>query len=90
LNQERIRAALISLLEPGIFKTTAQLVEELRMEYPSLWKSLEMEGKMLYGHSCSAQQQPVTSVAQVLLTLPTEHCIREKKGKLQVWSKPDK
>jgi hypothetical protein len=88
LHQDQIKDALLSLLESEIFKTTAQLVEELRMEYPSLWKSLELEGEKLYGQSCSSLQQPATRIAQVLLSLPDNYCLREKKGKLYFWSKP--
>jgi len=78
---------LLQLLEPGFYKTTAQLVEEFRMENPSCWKELETEGQTLYGNSCSSIQQPSTRIAQALLELPSESCLRYSKGSIHFWSK---
>ncbi len=85
---EELKKVLISLLEQGVRKTTAQVVEELRMEYPQLWRSLEIEGETLYGSSCSSVQQPYTRISQVLLSLPPDKCLRQSINKGYCWSKP--
>jgi hypothetical protein len=88
LDLNEIREKLLLLIEHGIYKTTAQLVEELRIEYPVLWRNLEKEGEILYGQSCSSMQQPATRISQVLLSLPADCCQKQKKGKIYYWSKP--
>ena len=85
---EELEKALISLLEQGVCKTTAQVAEELRMEYPQLWHSLEKEGETLFGSSCSSVQQPYTRISQVLLSLPPDRCLRQSINKSYCWSKP--
>jgi hypothetical protein len=87
MKSEQLQAKLLLLLEPDIYKTTAQLVEEFRMEYPSLWKELEIEGQRLYGNSCSSVQQPSTRIAQALQELPSDSCRRYSRGSLHYWSK---
>ncbi|MDZ4132592.1 MAG: hypothetical protein U1E11_05590 [Dethiobacteria bacterium] len=69
MNAKRLEEIVINLLEPGIFKTTAQVVEEIRIEFPALWRQLEEEGEMLFGSSCSSLQQPATRISQVLQSL---------------------
>ncbi len=59
---------LLTLLEPGVFKTTGQLVQEFRMEFPQRWRELEKEGRRLYGGSCGAYQQPATRIVQASIT----------------------
>lgn len=78
------------MLEPGIFKTTAQIIEEFRTEYPALWKELEKEGEMLYGRSCSSVQQPATRISQLLQSIPADQviCLRRNDG--YRWSKNNK
>ena len=85
---EELEKVLISLLEQGVRKTTAQVAEELRMEYPQLWQSLEKEGETLFGSSCSSVQQPYTRISQVLLSLPSDQCLRQSINKGYCWSKP--
>ncbi len=82
----KIEKQILSLLEQGLFKTTDQVVEEFRMEYPDQWKALEEEGEMLYGNSCSSVQQPATRISQVLSSLRSAQvdCLQEKDKKL--WS----
>ncbi len=77
---------VLSLLEQGLFKTTDQIVEEFRMEYPDQWKALEEEGEMLYGNGCSSVQQPATRISQVLSSFQAFQvvCLQEKDKKL--WS----
>ena len=87
-NNEELKKVLLSLLEHGVRKTTAQIAEELRMEYPQLWRNLEIEGEMLFGSSCSSLQQPYTSISQVLLSLPADKCLRHSINKGYCWSKP--
>lgn len=87
-NSEELEKALLSLLEQGLRKTTAQVAEELRMEYPQIWRSLEKEGEMLFGSSCSSVQQPYTRISQVLLSLPADQCLRHSINKGYCWSKP--
>ncbi|MEW5785382.1 MAG: hypothetical protein AB1767_09975 [Bacillota bacterium] len=78
---------IFKLLEPGVFKTTAQLVEEFRAEYPRQWRRLEQEGEQLYGGSCGAYQQPATRIAQVLFNLAEEkRCRQSRRGKEHQWS----
>lgn len=84
--EDKLNNAILKLLEPGIYKTTAQVVEEVRMEYPNLWRQLENEGEMLYGNSCSSVQQPYTRISQVLLSLPSNICLRKLKGNKYTWS----
>ncbi len=87
VEEELLKQNILSLLEPGIFKTTTQIVEEFRIEFPGLWKMLEKEGEMLYGSSCSSFQQPATRISQVLQTFSAEQvvCLRRKNG--NSWSK---
>ena len=75
-----IEKQVLSLLEPGIFKTTEQIVEEFRMEFPIQWKTLKEEGEILYGNSCSSFQQPATRISQALRTFPDTHvlCLHEQ------------
>ena len=87
MKSEQLQAILLKLLEPDIYKTTAQLVEELRMEYPCLWEELEKEGQALYGNSCSSIQQPSIRIAQALLELSADSCRRYSRGSLHFWSK---
>jgi hypothetical protein len=87
MKSEQLQSMLLQLLEPDIYKTTAQLAEEFRMEYPSCWKELETEGQTLYGNSCSSIQQPLTRIAQALLELPPESCLRYSRGRINFWSK---
>jgi len=87
-NSEELEKALFSILEQGVCKTTAQVAEELRMEYPQIWRSLEKEGEMLFGSSCSSVQQPYTRISQVLLSLPSDQCLRQPINKGYSWSKP--
>jgi hypothetical protein len=87
-NNEELKKVLLSLLEHGVRKTTAQLAEELRMEYPQLWRNLEIEGEILFGSSCSSVQQPYTRISQVLLSLPPDRCLRQSINKGYCWSKP--
>ena len=87
MKTDLLQQSIIDLLEPGIFKTTAQIVEEFRIEFPGLWKKLEKEGEMLYGSSCSSVQQPATRISQCLLLLSAEQviCLRRNDG--YRWSK---
>ncbi len=87
-DSEELEKALLSLLEKDVRKTTAQIAEELRMEYPQLWRSLEREGETLFGSSCSSVQQPYTRISQVLLSLLPDQCLRHSIGKGYCWSKP--
>ncbi len=82
-----LQRKVLGLLEPGIYKTTAQVVEEFRMELPSLWRQLEKEGELLYGSSCSSVQQPATRISRVLQSLPAKQvsCLRKNGG--YRWSK---
>ncbi len=87
MNDELLQKKVLALLEPGIFKTTAQIVEEFRTENPSMWKTLEKEGEMLYGSSCSSVQQPATRISQVLQSLPAEQVVCLRKNDGCRWSK---
>lgn len=88
MDEKEIAKAVINLLEPGIYKTTAQITEELRMEYPLIWNALAQEGEALYGLGCGAIQQPVTRVAQVLLSLHSDSCLCRRSGKEYSLSRP--
>ncbi|MDW7739917.1 MAG: hypothetical protein SCJ97_07670 [Bacillota bacterium] len=79
---------VIKLLEPGISKTTTQVVEEFRIEYPAQWRELEKEGEMLFGVSCTSLQQPSTRISRILLSLPEEKCLCRRKNNQYYWSKP--
>ncbi len=85
--EEKLTKAIIKLLEPGIYKTTAQIAEEVRTEYFNLWRQLEKEGEMLYGKSCSSVQQPYTRISQVLFALSSDICLRKRKGNHYTWSR---
>ncbi len=87
MNIELLQKKVIALLEPGIFKTTAQIVEEFRTEHPALWKELEKEGEMLYGSSCSSVQQPATRISQLLQYIPAEQVICLRRNDVYRWSK---
>ncbi len=82
-----LQQKIIELLDSGIFKTTAQVVEEFRMENPALWRELELEGEMLYGNSCSSLQQPATRISQVLQDLPAGQIKCQLKNDGYRWSK---
>lgn len=86
MGSEILQQLVLDLLEPGIYKTTAQVIEEFRMEYPDQWQKLKKEGEMLYGMSCSSVQQPSTRIAQTLLSLPSEQRLRRRKNHHDYWS----
>ena len=73
MEKRELEKLLLTLLEPGVYKTTSQLVQEFRMEFPRAWRELEREGRRLYGSSCGAYQQPATRIAQALFNLPQEN-----------------
>ncbi len=87
MEDKLLQEFVLSLLEPDIYKTTEQVVEEFRMEYPPQWKQLEKEGEMLYGRGCSSVQQPATCIAQALLSLSTDQCFCLHKNNDYYWSK---
>lgn len=78
---------ILDLLESDILKTTEQVVEEFKMEYPAQWRSLEKEGEMLYGSSCSSVQQPSTRISQVLINIPSNECVSIRKNNATYWRK---
>lgn len=80
---------LYGLLEPGRFKTTAQLVGEFRAEYPREWRRLEREGESLYGAGCGAVMQPATRIAQALFALPEQRRLCRRRGGEYLWSRPE-
>ena len=84
---ELLMQLVLSLLEPVIYKTTTQLVEEFRMEYPAQWRQLEKEGEMLYGSSCGSMQQPSTRISQILRSLSTDQCHCLHKNNQYYWSR---
>ncbi len=86
MNLEKL---LISMLEPGVFKTTEQIVQEFRMEYPHDWHELEKEGKRLFGGSCGAYQQPATRITQALFKIPPEKCLCRRDDDGYSWSAPE-
>lgn len=87
MNAKRLEEIVINLLEPGIFKTTAQVVEEIRIEHPAMWHQLEEEGEMLFGSSCSSVQQPSTRISQVLQSLSTGQFVCRRENNISYWSK---
>lgn len=87
MNTKSLEEIVINLLEAGIFKTTAQVAEEIRIEYPAVWRQLEEEGEMLFGSSCSSVQQPATRISQTLQSLLPEQCICLRDNNLTYWSK---
>lgn len=87
MKTELLQQLVLRLLEPGIYKTTAQVVEEFRMEYPLQWRQLEKEGEMFYGKSCSSLQQPSTRISQALLSLPAKQRLRRNKLNQYYWSR---
>ncbi len=80
---------LLKLLEPGVFKTTGQLVQELRMEFPGAWRELENEGRRLFGGACGAYQQPATQISQALFNLPAGKCLCRRDEDCYSWSAPE-
>lgn len=90
MGSEMLQQLVLDLLEPGIYKTTAQIIEEFRMEHPRHWQKLKEEGEVLYGISCSSLQQPSTRIAQILLSLPSDQLLRRRKNYDDYWSiKPE-
>lgn len=87
MDSQKMQKLVLAILEPGIFKTTAQVVEEFRIENPAEWCRLEKEGEKLYGKGCSSLQQPSTCIAQVLLSLPSRSRLMYKKDGHSFWSK---
>ena len=88
LTERKLEEAILNLLEPGIYKTTAQVAAELRMEHPAIWQELEKEGETLFGSSCSSFQQPYTRISQVLLAMPASLCLRQRINNEYQWTKP--
>ena len=84
---ELLMQLVLSLLEPVIYKTTTQLVEEFRMEYPAQWRQLEKEGEVLYGNSCGSMQQPSTRISQILRSLSTDQCHCLHKNNQDYWTR---
>lgn len=87
LEEISLHNLILDLLEFDILKTTEQVVEEFKMEYPAQWKALEKEGKMLYGSSCSSVQQPSTRISQILLNMPSDVCMLIRKNNATYWRK---
>jgi hypothetical protein len=87
-DQRELEKLLSNLLEPGVFKTTVQLVEEFRAEYPKNWGELEQEGKRLFGAGCGAYQQPATRIAQALFALPENKRLCLRRNEEYSWSRP--
>ncbi len=79
---------ILTLLEQGVFKTTGQLVQEFRAEYPRSWRELEKEGKRLFGGTCGAYQQPATRISQALFSLPAHKCLCRRDEAGYSWSAP--
>ncbi|HOB86214.1 MAG TPA: hypothetical protein PKO38_00820 [Bacillota bacterium] len=67
-----IQELVLKLLEPGVYKTTAQIVEEFRAEFPEKWRALQREGEERFAGSCGAHQMPANAVRQALFSLPEE------------------
>lgn len=86
MKNELLQKLVMNILEPGIYKTTAQVVEEFRMEYPDHWRILKEEGEALYGTGCSSVQRPSIRISQVLLSMPAEKCLCRRKNKSYYWS----
>ena len=87
IDQADLQTLLLNLLEPGVWKTTAQLVEEFRIEYPRQWRELEIEGERLFGAGCGAIQQPATLIVQTLFDLPEEKRLCRRREGEYWWSK---
>lgn len=87
MSNKDLEGLVLKILEPGIYKTTGQVVEEFRMEYPAQWRELEKEGEMLYGSGCGSLQQPATRISQILLSLPAEKVFSLRKNNDYYWSK---
>ncbi len=88
METEKLQNYILTLLEPGIYKTTAQVIAEFRIEYAAQWKKLELEGEMLFGCSCSSVQQPSTRISQVLLSFSEQQCLCIRAQGEYRWSKP--
>ncbi len=86
-DREELEQLIITLLEPSVFKTTAQIVEEFRIEYPRRWRELEEEAQRVFGASCAAYQQPATRVVQALFSLPEKSRLCRREGDAHRWSK---
>jgi len=87
MDNKNLQDLVLNILEPEIYKTTGQVVEEFRMEYPAQWIELEKEGEMLYGAGCGSFQQPATRISQILLSLPAEKVFSLRKNSDYYWSK---
>ena len=87
MEEINLHKLIMGLLEPDILKTTEQVVEEFKMEYPAHWKALKKEGEMLYGNSCSSVQQPSTRISQVLVNMPSNECESIRKSNATYWRK---
>ncbi len=79
---------LSRLLDPGIFKSTEQVVHEFRAEYPEAWQELVRRGEEQYGPGCAATQMPATAVRQALFSLPTRKRRVKRKGEQHFWAAP--
>ena len=90
LEKPDLEELILTLLERGVFKTTGQLVQEFRMEYPRSWRELEREGERLFGGTCGAYQQPATRISQALFNLPAGSCLCRRGEEGYSWSAPDK
>lgn len=64
-----IEKKLIELLSDNIARTTVQIVEEFKVEYPEFWQKIINEGRKLFGHSCTFVQSPQIIVANILSNL---------------------
>lgn len=88
LERPDLEELILKLLERGVFKTTGQLVQEFRMEYPRSWSELEKEGRRLFGGTCGAYQQPATRISQVLFNIPADRCLCRRSEEGYSWSAP--
>lgn len=77
--QPTIRKLLFELLSCDHSKTTAHLAEELRVEYPSVYKELIICHQQEYNLSgCGAQMSPITVVNHILAGLSEEGLVERK------------
>jgi len=84
--QHNLKTIILSLLEKESQMLTSHLVEEIRLEYPSTWKKLQVESQKNFPRGCGQVWWPSTRVIHLLFELEKEGLVKKASGKEYLWS----
>ncbi len=83
---EEIKGIVLNLLQEEPGKLTSHLVEEIKLEYPQVWKELQSQSQENFSSGCSQMWWPSTRITQVLFELEGEGRVKREAGEDYSWS----